>query len=122
MEQKDGKDYEILDHRLSKWNENKGPRVGDWCLMLDGTERRFTHDWGDSIQTTYSKQGGGSFYLGDGYMSYSGSLDPAIQKDCFQLTRETRNARVWFFHHDFWGAGRGVEFTVPCRVYQQRAA
>lgn len=115
----DEKDIEILERRLAKWNERKGPRVGDWVIMQDGTVRRFTHNWGDDIQTTYPKFGLGSFYLGDGSMSYSGSLDSAIPKDTLTDTGEIRNGDCWFFKHDLWGAHRGVHFQVPCRIFHQ---
>lgn len=115
----DQRDGEILQDRLAKWSSGKGPRVGDWCIMLDGTVRRFSHDWGDQIQTTHPEFGIGSFFFGNGYMSYSGSLDSAIAKNLLVDTGEEKDGRAWFFHHDFWGAHRGVEFNIPCKVYRE---
>lgn len=115
----DETDLAILAKRLAHWNALQGPRVGDWVVMRDGSMRRFTHDWGEDIQTTDPKFGLGSFYLGDGYMSYSGSLDSALAKHSFQDLGETKTADCWFFHHDFWGADRGVHFQVFCKVYRQ---
>jgi len=115
----DERDKEILQHRLNEWSTRNGPRIGDWCEMLDGSLRRFTHDWGDSIQVTSSLTGLGSFYFGDGYMSYSGGLNRAINKEQLVDTGKTINGPVWFFHHDYWMAHNGVYFKVPCKVYKQ---
>jgi hypothetical protein len=85
---------------------------------------RFTHDWGDSIQTTVGAKhpchGDASFYLSDGYASFSGSLDPAINKARLRDTGEMLEGSFWFFHHNFAGAGRGVYFRIPCRVFELR--
>jgi hypothetical protein len=115
----DEKDAEIARDRLAIWNARQGPRVGDWVDMLDGTQRRFTHHWGDSIQTTCGNVESGSFYFYGESMSFSGSLDPAIPINRLQDTGEIRHGRAWFFHHSQSGAGRGVYFTVPCRVFRQ---
>lgn len=116
----DARDEEIRQQRITAWQQRQGPRVGDFVLMNDGTTRRFTHDWGEDIQTTSSYYPThGSFYFGDGYCSYSGGLDPAILKTSIEDTGETRDGTVWFFHHGCSGAHRGVHCTIPCRVYRQ---
>ena len=114
----DDRDAVIRDRRLAAWNERPGPRVGDFCIMPDGEARRFTHNWGDDIQTSWKGDGGDGFYFGDGFMSYSGGLDPALLKSALTETGETRDGRAWFFHHDQWGGGRSVYFVVPCRVFK----
>lgn len=117
----DDGDSEILKARIAEWELVPGPRVGDFCQLADGTTRRFTHDWGDSLQISCVGDCGGdqSFYFGGGYMSFSGSLDSAIPTEQFASVNEVREGGAWFFHHDFAGAGRGVHFKVPCRVYEQ---
>lgn len=117
----DEKDIEIARGRLSTWNERQGPRVGDWVDMLDGTQRRFTHNWGDGLQTTCGNGDSGSFYFAKGCMSYSGGLDPSIPNGQLVDTGETRLGCAWFFHHDHSGAHRGVYFKAPCRVFRQVA-
>jgi hypothetical protein len=113
----DDRDFDIMVEREVAWNEIKGPRVGDFVILPDGTERRFSHHWGESIQTS----GGGSFYLGKGYVSFSGELHPAIPIDRFERDRgEHRMGSFWFFHHDFHGANRGVERQLLCRVFRVR--
>jgi hypothetical protein len=127
----DERDVEIARERLAEWNELPGPRVGDWVKMLDGTVRRFTHDWGDEIQTTSASPGlctvdgpdreSGSFYFHGSGMSFSGGLDRSIPKAGLVETEEVKEGRAWFFHHGHSGAHRGVHFTVPCRVFKQVA-
>lgn len=117
----DSRDAEILAVRERLFNEMEGPRVGDFLSSPEGF-LRFTHDWGDAIQTTvrppHPCSGDGSFYLGEGFASFSGSLDPSIDKTKLQDTGEKQHGSFWFFHHDFWGAGRGVTFRIPCRVFR----
>lgn len=123
MSEFDGKDAEILAERIAEWGKIAGPRVGDFCELADGTVRRFTHDWGDSLQTTcgtgHPCAGDVSFYFGKGYMSFSGSLDSSIPKEQFSSVNEMREGSAWFFHHDWAKAHNGVYFKVPCRVYRQ---
>ena len=61
---------------------------------------------------------GGSFYLGNGYMSYSGGLDPAIDKNLLIETAELREGSCWFFHHNESMAHNGVQAIIQCRVYE----
>jgi hypothetical protein len=118
----DNFDAEILAKREQLFNEREGPRVGDFLRTPQGF-LRFTHDWGDSIQTTvrpgHPCSGDASFYLSDGYASFSGSLDPSIDKATLRDTGETEKGSFWFFHHDHAGADRGVSFKIACRVFEQ---
>jgi len=111
----DERDAAIRAERLIEWQARSGPRVGDFVRLANGELRRFAHHWGDSIQPT--SKGGGSFYFFGSGMSMSGGLDPAIPIERIVDTGETRDGWCWFFHHGFSGAHRGVDFTVPCRVY-----
>lgn len=114
----DQQDAEILNRRISLYNRRTGPRVGDFLRMQDGAMLRFTHDWGDDIQTTIKGCGDASFYLGNGYCSFSGSLDSAIPKTRIHATDEIKDGSVWFFHHDHAQAHNGVYTTMPFRVYR----
>jgi len=116
----DAEDAAILKIREQAFNAVDGPRVGDFLRTSEGM-LRFTHDWGDSIQTTVTAKhpcyGDASFYLSDGYASFSGSLAPSISKELLANTGETEEGCFWFFHHNWAGAGNGVDFRIPCRVF-----
>lgn len=117
----DDRDREILDERRAAYFERKGIQSGDFVRFSDGTLRRVSHVWTDEqyspeiIQTS----GGGdmSFYLGKGYMSFSGSLHPGLDAALFTPTDELMDGYAWFFHHDMSMAHNGVNVTVPCRVW-----
>ena len=118
----DARDAELLAIREREFNQVTGPRVGDYLRTPAGF-LRFTHDWGEDIQTTvrpsHPCNGDASFYLsGDGYVSFSGSLDRAIPKTRLRDTGETQEGAFWFFHHNCPGAGQGVYFRIPCRVFE----
>lgn len=119
----DQRNMDILSTRISAWNQNEGQRVGDFVRMLDGSTRRFTHDWGDDIQTTVGKShpndGDCRIYLGNGYTEFSGSLDRAILKTSLLLTPEVLPGSFWFFRNHDIRAHNGVNVKAPCRVYRQ---
>jgi hypothetical protein len=122
----DDQDAAILRDRIAQWQRVDGPRVGDYVRMLDGTLRRFTHDWGDALQVTVGPvsvcAGDERFYFAGDCMSFSGSLDPAIPAAELEDTGRLSSGAAWFFHHDQVRAHYGVRCTVPCRVYRQRGA
>lgn len=107
--------------RVQAFNKRPGPRVGDFCRMLDGSLRRFTYDWGKSIQvTSFATEGQGcNFYLCVGGADYSGGLDPGVEKEKLQATSELRPGRFWFFDENWPGANRGRWFDIDCRVYEE---
>ena len=113
----DAPDDAILTARQAAFDAISGPRVGDRILMLDGTEQRFSHRWDDGMQTSR----GGSFYLGNGYLSFSGSLYPTVPFDKLVETNMTEMASAWFFHHDHHTAHNGVDVRIRVRVYRQAA-
>lgn len=115
----DKRDTAILQGCILNWSKREGPRVGDFLELSDAQLLRFTHNWGDGIQTTWKGHGEGSFYLGNnGVASYSGSLDPIIPFEKIKDTLSTRNGRFWFFSHGEARAHNGVDVWVPCRVYK----
>lgn len=121
----DERDAAILAKLRAKWDTVDGARVGDYVRMLDGSLRRFTHDWGDSIQTTCGPShpcaGDQSFYFYGRTMSFSGSLDSAIPAQSLRDTGQVKDGSAWFFHHGEARAHNGVTVMVPCRVYEVRA-
>lgn len=109
----DERDEIILRERVATWNRGEGPRVGDFIMFSDGVLHRFSHDWGDGLQTSL----GGSFYLGHGSMSFSGGLDPSIPKHALLNSGRTRPGSAWFFHCDSPRAYSAIYVEVACRVY-----
>jgi hypothetical protein len=80
--------------------------------------RQIFYVWPDSVQTS----DGGSFYLGDGYMSFSGSLYTSVPIETLTLIEGTRReAWAWFFHHDHRTAHNSVHVCVPVRVWMSSA-
>ncbi len=122
----------ILKTRLAAFDARPGPRVGDylqipkqkprqsrwWAKIPDFT--RFTHHWGDSLQT--GGQQFGSYYLtSGGGLSYSGGLDPGLAlADIQPEPCGIRPGQVWFFDRDISGAGRGVNFMADMRIFAVR--
>lgn len=125
----DARDAAILAERIALLDAVEGPRCGDFLRMPDGTMHRVAHvypaDWDDmaGVQPNYlannwrERFGEGSYYLGRGYVSMSGSLDGWIAASRLTLTSETREGSAWFFHHDHARAHNGVTVSVPFRVY-----
>lgn len=117
----DAADAIILAERQRGLDQREGIDVGDF--ILDGDKvLRVTHNWGDSVQTTcrrYSVSEDASFYLGeDGYVSFSGGLDPAIPKTRFELTDERRDGSCWFFSQNMSMAHNGHHVTAKWKVWR----
>lgn len=119
----DERNRAILAARVTARLESEGPQSGDYIIYPDTPERtgeyerqieRISHDWGDGVQTSP----GGSWYLGAGFASFSGSLNSTIPKSGLTDTGEVRAGRFWFFDHDYRRAHAGVEVEAPCRVYR----
>lgn len=113
MIQGDDRDQQILSERMEAYNTIQEVKVGEFLQYKD-TFLRFSHDWGESIQTSQ----GGSYYLGDGYISMSGALNSGVDKSALELTPGHKNGSVWFFHHDYHTGGGGVDFQVSLRVWK----
>lgn len=115
----DERDRQILWERRHSIELADEPRCGDYVEFADGTTRRISHvygaDWGDmaGVQTS----DGGSWYLGNGYVSFSGSLYPSVKMTTLTLTDQQRAGSAWFFHHDWATRENGVDVTIPFRVY-----
>lgn len=118
----DLRDDEIYEKRRRLYNDRPGIRVGDYLRMPDGKFTRVTHIWRDEDDIPESVQDGGQrwgqYYMGNGYCSYSGSLDPGVPIKYIRPTNQTEPGRVWFFHHDCWKADNAVYFTIDFRVFE----
>jgi hypothetical protein len=117
----DEKDATILADRQALLDAETSPRVGDFVVFSDGVTRRVSYVWrfgnDPSTDVQTSDLGGGSFYLGNGYVSFSGSLYNSVPGSTLTRTDEAREGNVWFFHHDWAEAHNGVHTTAQFRVY-----
>lgn len=134
----DDQDERTIIARAAAYDRIPGPRVGDFVEFADGITRRISHvwaaDWHEDNIARCQTSDGGSFYLGgigesmwhrlsggegdrgDAYVSFSGSLYESVKADTLKLAG-SRNGAVWVFHHEQWGAGRGVNGTMAFRVF-----
>jgi hypothetical protein len=118
----DDRDRALIAERLTALDVWEGPRVGDYVDFPGDIVRRISHIWRvEPVEQIQTSDPGGSFYLGHGFCSFSGSLYRSIPADTLTLTEETREGAVWMFHHNFWMADNGVYFSVPFRVYRSTA-
>lgn len=95
--------------------------VGDIIHRANGTVDRASHVWPHGVQP-----GKGSFhaFVGreggtDGGANMSGGLDPSIPFGRLELTSDVAPATFWFFRDGIAGAGRGVDFRVPVKVWRE---
>jgi hypothetical protein len=110
-------DFAIMEKKVAKFNERQGARVGDFVRFADGSLHQFTHDW-DKYGLQTAKAHCGSYFLGDGYVSYSGGLDPTIKRETFRQTEETMLGWVWIFSGDYQRAHNSVKFQIEFRVFE----
>jgi hypothetical protein len=105
---------------LNDWNSHFShspdlPRVGDYVIMPDGSYERAAYVWPEGIQTCKS----GSFHIGIGGASMSGSLNPVIPNKKFKiLSEERKEGAFWFFHHGNQCASNAVGLKTGCRVFR----
>lgn len=114
----DERDAEILKSNAEQFrlNEKNLPLIGEWIRFKCGTLRRVSHVW-NFEPTTVQTSDGGSWYLGNGYCSFSGSLYVGIPIETLKLTDERMNGKVWFFHHNYAQANSGVDAEMLFRVW-----
>jgi hypothetical protein len=113
----DDRDATILAKRVAAFDPTEGPREGDYVEFSDGVTRRISYVWPSAVQTSDS----GSFYLGNGYMSFSGGLYSTVPTETLTLTDAVREAWAWFFHHDQREAHNSIHVRVPVRVWKSTA-
>lgn len=119
--QRDERDDAILNERVRSYEQIAGPRVGDFIDFANGETRRISHVWDadwhdDGIARLQTSKEGIGFYLGNGYVSFSGSLYTSLRADTL-TPKEMRHGLVWIFHHDLHRAGGAVHAKVQFRVF-----
>lgn len=120
----DKRDAAILEERAALLAANP-INVGDFVRFADGIARRVSYimtESGDDVANSKPEwiqtSDSGSFYLGDGYVSFSGSLYVGVPFASLVDTGDTFDGRVWFFHHDFAMADNGVECSTKFRIWR----
>lgn len=111
----------ILASRMTELDRLPGPRVGDYVEFADGKVRRVSHAWewqADGPLGSYQTSDSGSWYLGNGYVSFSGGLYCGVPGSTLTVTKEKRLGRVWFFRNNWAEAHNGVETEADFRVYK----
>lgn len=123
MPELDDFDKGIIHERVSAISDRfNRPHVGAWVRFADGVERRISHIWRDENGNAVSVQtsAGGSFYLGNGYLSFSGSLFTGITPDTLTRASEPsmKLGSLWIFHHDHSRAHNGVHSEARFAVWE----
>ena len=115
----DDQDKKILHRLKALFSKHTTPQVGDFVRFSDGKLHRISHIWdNDGIAQTSDNSCGMSFYLDEGYATYSGGLFRGVSVYDMELSEETRDGKFWFFHHDWAEAHNGVDVSIPCRVWE----
>jgi hypothetical protein len=108
------RDMQHAEECVRRWNEHREKaRVGDFLRIPDGRYGRFAYDWGKTIQAGEH----GSFFFGPHGPIYSGGLCPSIPHSALVTEGNTKLGVFWIFHDQVPGAGRGISFETPCRVW-----
>ncbi len=119
MERLDTIDQEFIGEIIKRRDTLQGPLAGDFIIMKDGTVERFSHDWGEDIQTSDGRFGWSFHLCKDGNADFSGGLNPAIMKSELELVPDDiRLGHFWIFHHNHVTAHNGVHFNIPCKTYR----
>jgi hypothetical protein len=113
----DERDREMIARRMEALDAIPGPRVGDFVEFPGNITRRISYIWTSEPETVQTSTGG-SYYLGDGYVSMSGSLYAGVPLGTLTDTGQVRDGAVWVFHHDWAAAHNGVDTRVPFRVFR----
>lgn len=113
-------DQDLVRQRQSLRDSQPGPRLGDYVLFPTGQLERVCLQLAHqrALQTAPSA----SFYLyRSGTADASGTFHPAIPEDSLERLPAELEGEFWLFHEDQVGAGRGVTFSLPCRVFTTSA-
>jgi hypothetical protein len=100
--------FSTHDEQIARWNQEPGPRVGDWCETTDRGLHRIGAIRGGSIRPAGPS---GRFALEPDGVTYLGLLldHPAIQISA--LVRQPRRKP---------GAIHQPHFTLRCGVFKER--
>lgn len=114
----DARDWELLTEYIAATCDQPGPIVGDFVLYPGGELERVSYVHGYNAQGgTVQTSPGGSFHLGRGYVSFSGGLNPGVQRSSLTDTGYRRDGTVWIAHHGRLVADCARNVNAPFRIY-----
>jgi len=117
----DGHDLLLLSHKLMAFNAISGPRVGDVVLVPEKKTRgRRIALIGDAAFQPTPPYVAGSFYLGNGCVSYSGSLDDPFPLDRLADAGYLCSQRFWFYRQDLVKTHNTTHAYLRVRVFTLR--
>jgi hypothetical protein len=99
------------------------PIEGDLVEAPDGSLRRIAHvhhhkgnitEWQPSTPAFFT----GSYFMGKGCSSFSGSLD-RVKTSHLEPTNRSSLVFCWTWHHGHVGAHQGVHFLVNTRIWKE---
>ena len=95
------------DEQIARWNQQRGPRVGDWCETKDGGLHRIVGIRAAGIRLASPS---GRFSLGSEGVTYSGIFleYPAIQPSSLEQQPGRKPSAIHQPH-----------LTVQCRIFKE---
>lgn len=120
----DGHDLLLLSRKLMAFNAISGPRVGDGVLVPEKKNNlgRRIALMGDAAFQATPPYVAGSFYLGNGCVSYSGSLDEPLPLDRLVDAGYLCSQRFWFYRQDLVKTHNTTHAYLRVRVFALRAS
>lgn len=112
----DPKNLANLAEFMAEYDKRDVPREGDWVRHPCGRMSRITADWESHVQV--GGTGCGRYHLNKYGVSYSGACDPGVLVAGLRKMEEVKDGSVWIWNRGYVGAGEGVDFVVPFRVYE----
>ena len=112
---------DIFKNLEDQYNKINGLRVGDWVRFPNGIMNRVTYIWDvepERIIQTGGSDGNHGYFLGKGWISYSGGLDVGVDESKFTPTKETKKGWIWFFNNNYVTAHNGVYYEMNFRIFE----
>ena len=111
------KDLQLFADREQKRLKKSTPLLGDAIIRKDGRKTFiaiFTYDG------NFQDSSGGSFYLGENYMDYSGgfTMDVLNVKN-LAPTNELTDLRCWLFSGRYCAGNYGVDHQIKVKVWKE---
>lgn len=105
---------EIIRSRSTLYDSLEGPRIGDYIKLPNDQFYRITN----FNRNNQFGIGTGSYFLGEGHLSFSGTANDWLTVSDIKLTAEQKAGSSWIFDQNKVRAGGRVDFQIPFRVYE----